>query len=230
MKRLVLFDIDGTLLTAGGAGRRAVTDALTAVFGQTGPVGSYSFAGRTDPQIVTELLASAGMAKADVEARLPEFWDAYLANLQREIGGADVHPLPGVPALLDRIEAEGGDVVLGLLTGNVQAGARIKVQAAGIGFDRFLVGAFGSDHADRPELPAVAAERAKKRTGVEFAGKEIVIIGDTPFDIACGEHLGVRTIAVATGVHSLDDLAACGPDYLFDDLSDTAAVWGAIAG
>ncbi len=230
MRRLVLFDIDGTLLSAGGAGGRALRDALLEVYGETGPIGSYSMGGRTDPQIVRELLTAAGMAMDDIEPRLDGVWDAYLRNLPREIGRAQVRALPGVPALLDRVDAGGPSTVLGLLTGNVVQGARLKGEAAGLAFGRFRVGAYGSDHGQRPELPAVAARRARELTGTEYAGKEIVIIGDTPFDIACGEHLGVRTIAVATGGHTAASLAACGPDYLFHDLSDVDAGWAAIAG
>lgn len=229
MRRLILFDIDGTLLSAHGAGRRAVHDALVEVFGTTGPIGGYSFGGRTDPQIARELLEAAGWARGDVEARFPAFWEAYLANLAREIPRAGVRVLPGVPALLERIEAAPPPAVLGLLTGNLEQGARLKLDAAGIGFGRFRVGAYGSDHADRPELPAIAARRARDLTGLDFRGKEIVIIGDTPFDIQCGEALGVRTIAVATGSHPASDLASHGPDYLFEDLSDGEAVWRAIS-
>jgi phosphoglycolate phosphatase len=228
MRRLVLFDIDGTLLTAGGAGGRALGNALVEVFGETGPIGAYSMAGRTDPQIVRELMGAVGRPVEAIEPHLPVLWDAYLRNLREEIGRAKVRALPGVPALLERVEAGGDPVVLGLLTGNVAEGARLKVDAAGLGFDRFRVGAYGSDHWHRPELPAVAARRARSLTGVEYAGKEIVIIGDTPFDIACGEHLGVRTIAVATGGHPAEELAACGPDFSFGDLADTEAVWRAI--
>ena len=229
MRRLVLFDIDGTLLSAGGAGGRALRDALLAVYGETGPIGSYSMGGRTDPQIVRELMTAAGMTVDEIEPRFDVLWDAYLRNLRDEIGRSRIQALPGVPALLDRVEAGGDPTVLGLLTGNVVEGARMKVDAAGLGFGRFRVGAYGSDHWERPELPAVATRRARDLTGIDYAGKEIVIIGDTPFDIACGEHLGVRTIAVATGGHPAEALAACGPDYLFHDLSDVEAVWAAIA-
>lgn len=229
MKRLVLFDIDGTLLSAGGAGARALRDALVEVYGETGPIGAYSMAGRTDPQIVRELMTAVGMTVEEIEPRFPVLWDAYLRNLRDEVARTRIEALPGVPALLDRVEGGGDPVVLGLLTGNVVEGARMKVDAAGLGFDRFRVGAYGSDHWERPELPAVATRRARELTGVDYAGKEIVIIGDTPFDIACGEHLGVRTIAVATGGHPADELASCGPDYLFHDLADTDAVWRAIA-
>ncbi|HLM68762.1 MAG TPA: HAD family hydrolase [Longimicrobium sp.] len=229
MKRLVLFDIDGTLLNAGGAGARALRDALVEVFGETGPIGAYSMAGRTDPQIVRELMTAVGMAVDDIQPRLEPLWEVYLRNLRAEVARSRIESLPGVPALLDRVEAGGEPVLLGLLTGNVAEGARMKVDAAGLAFDRFRVGAYGSDHWERRELPAVATGRARELTGVDYEGKEIVIIGDTPFDIACGEHLGVRTIAVATGSHPAEELAACNPDYLFGDLSDVDAVWKAIA-
>lgn len=228
MKRLVLFDIDGTLLSAGGAGARAVYAAMREVYGETGSTNGYNMGGRTDPQIVRELLLPVGYTVQDVEAGLDALWQAYLRNLRVELEKSRIHALPGIPALLDRLEASGDPTVLGLLTGNVEQGARLKVDAAGLGFDRFRVGAYGSDHWQRPELPAVAARRAREKTGIGFEGKEIVIIGDTPFDISCGAHLGVRTIATATGTHSTDDLAEHNPDYLFDDLSDTDAVWRAI--
>ena len=227
MRRLILFDIDGTLLDAGGAGRRAIASAMIQVYGQTGPMDGYRMGGRTDPQIVRELLGAAGVDDGEIEAGFAALWPAYVSNLAREI--ERVEPLPGVAALVERVHAHAGKTVLGLLTGNVREGARIKVQAAGLPFDRFRVGAYGSDHWQRPELPAVAIRRARELTGIGYAGKEVVIVGDTPFDISCGAHLGVRTLAVATGGHSADELAACGPDYLFADLSDTDAVWRAIS-
>ncbi|HEU4453135.1 MAG TPA: haloacid dehalogenase-like hydrolase [Longimicrobium sp.] len=230
MRRLILWDIDGTLLSADGAGRSAVRDALVEVFGTTGPIGGYSFAGRTDPEIVRHLMRGAGFSDADIDERMPELFRRYVEKLEREIRGAQVTALPGVPELVDRMEAAGGEVVLGMLTGNVRDGARIKVDAAGLGFDRFRVGAFGSDHADRPELPAIAARRARELVEVEFAGKEIVIIGDTPLDVACGQHLGVRTVAVATGSHPVEELASCDPDHVFADLADVDAAWAAIVG
>jgi phosphoglycolate phosphatase len=230
MRRLVLFDIDGTLLSAGGSGKRAFRDALVEVFGTPGPIDGYSFAGRTDPQIARELLAADGVEAGRIDAGMDALWEVYLRRFAREIAEAEVRVLPGVRALVDRVEAAGNGVVLGLLTGNVREGARLKLERAGLGFRRFRVGAYGSDHADRPELPAVAVARAEALTGHVYRGKEIVIVGDTPFDIACGEHLGVRTIAVATGGHARDELAACAPDHLFADLADTERVWDAIAG
>lgn len=228
MRRLVLFDIDGTLLSSDGAGKRAVRDALLEVYGLTGPIRGYSFAGRTDPEIVRDLLRLAGREDTEIAAGMERLFDRYLRNLEREIRSVNAAPYPGIPELLDRIEAAGEPLVLGLLTGNVREGARMKVDAAGLGFSRFRVGAYGSDHAQRPELPAVALRRARELVGMDFSGKEIVIIGDTPLDVACGAHLGVRTIAVATGTHGVDALAACDPDYVFPDLADVDAVWKAI--
>lgn len=229
-RRLVLFDVDGTLLDAGGGGRRAVFRALRAVFGTTGPTEGVSFAGRTDPQIARERLEAVGWSRDAVDARLDQLWDAYVAELRRELSAAPPRVLPGALALLERVAAAGGETVTGLLTGNVREGARLKLEAAGIGWERFAVGAFGSDHADRPELPAVAVRRARERTGIDFAGREVVVIGDTPFDVRCGDRLGTRTIAVATGGASREELAAERPDHLFADLADTEAVWRAIAG
>lgn len=229
-RRLVLFDVDGTLLDAGGAGRRAVFRALEAVFGTTGPRGGVSFAGRTDPQIARERLAAAGWSRDAVDARLDALWTVYLEELRRELAAAPPRVLPGVPALLERVGAAGGATVPGLLTGNVRDGARLKLEAAGIAWERFVVGAFGSDHAARPALPEVAVRRARERTGIEFAGAEVVVIGDTPLDVRCGDRLGTRTVAVATGGASAEALTAERPDHLFADLTDTEAVWRAIVG
>ena len=230
MRRLVLFDIDGTILSSDGAAARAFRGALHDVFGTSGPTNGYSFAGRTDPQIARDLLTMAGVSGPDIDAGLPEVWNRYTTRLMKEIARVDVTVYPGVRDLLDRLESKSAEAVLGLLTGNIAEGARLKLTAAGIHPDRFVVGAFGSDSPDRRELPAIAVERAERSHGRRFAGKEVVIIGDTPYDISCGEHLGVRTIAVATGTFAADQLASCGPDYLFEDFSDVNAVWDAIFG
>ena len=140
-----------------------------------------------------------------------------------------VRVCPGVRDLLAWLEARPTEAVIGLLTGNIEAGARRKLGASGIGFDRFRVGAFGSDSEHRSELPAIAKRRAKALVGVSYTGTDMVIVGDTPADIACGETFGARTVAVATGVYSRQELHACAPDFLFDTLQDAAAVWDAIA-
>ena len=227
MRRLILFDIDGTLLTTDGVAGRAFRAALERVFGTSGPTRGYSFAGKTDPQIARDLLLAGGVEEPSIDAGLAAVWEHYTPTLEREIAAANTHVFPGVRELVQRLHHD-PDAILGLLTGNLREGARIKLTAAGLDFDWFTVGAFGSDHARRPELPAIAIARAEEQFGRRFEGKSVVIIGDTPLDVACGEHLGVRTIAVATGNYSEDELRACGPDYLFTSLEDTDAVWRAI--
>jgi phosphoglycolate phosphatase len=228
MKKVVLFDIDGTILWTDGAGRRAVHRALEEVFGASAPNG-HEFDGKTDPQIVRELMRLAGMSAGEIEERLPAALARYVELLRAELGDADHADkvYPGVAPLLDALEAR-DDVLLGLLTGNVRDGAMVKLAAVGIAHARFRVGAFGSDHADRPELPAIARERAERVLGRPVAGRDVVVIGDTPADMGCGRGIGARAIGVATGRYSEDDLRACNAAAVFADLSDTPAVVRAI--
>jgi phosphoglycolate phosphatase-like HAD superfamily hydrolase len=226
--KLVLFDIDGTVLLSDGAGKRAVMRAMQEVYGGTGPE-NHRFDGKTDPQIVRELQRLAGHADDHIDAHLPRAIGRYVELLTEELDrtGHRAYTLPGITALLDALERR-DDVVLGLLTGNVVEGARAKLTAVGIDPDRFEVGAYGSDHEVRSRLPAIARQRVMDSHGHEFAGHDIVIIGDTPSDVQCGQSLGVRAIGVATGHYSVDDLMAVGAYAAFDDLSDTDAVVAAI--
>lgn len=226
LQRLVLFDIDGTLLHSDGAGREAIRQALLAVYGTAGLIKTFSFAGNTDYQNFVGLLQGAGLSQEEIAARLPEAMALYPQRLREIIGGFRVRPYPGVVPLLERLTAH-PELEVALLTGNLEEAAWIKLRAAGL--DRFFTwGAFGSDARERTELPPVAVERARQRTGRRFAGKEIVIIGDTPADIACGRPLGVRTVAVATGPYSCEALRAWEPDFLFEDLQDADVVLEAI--
>lgn len=227
MRRLILFDVDGTILHAKGASARPFRAALEEVFGTSGPASGYSFAGKTDPQIARDLLRMGGVEEETIEERLESVWERYTRGLAREILAAETHVFPGVRELVRRLD-EAPDAILGLLTGNLREGARLKLEAVGIDFDRFQVGAFGSDHAERRELPEIAIHRAEQRFGRRFEGKSVVIIGDTPLDVACGAHLGVRTLAVATGSYSVAELRACGPDHVFATLEDVDRVWRAI--
>lgn len=226
--KLVLFDIDGTILWTDGAGRRAMEGALTEVFGSAGPSG-YRYDGKTDVQIVRELMRDAGLDDATIDERLPAVLEEYLTRLDRELLHHEppVHRFEGVLELLDALEAR-ADRVLGLLTGNLAGGAERKLRAVGIDFSRFRVGAFGSDHEDRPALPAIALERSRASIGPVLTGDRLVIIGDTPADIHCGRGVGARAIAVATGRYSVEDLSAHQPAAVFPDLRDTAAVMRAI--
>lgn len=222
--KLVLFDIDGTLLRSGGAGRRSMERALHGVFGTKGD-DEYHYDGKTDKQIVRELMERAGKDAAQVEEKMPELLDQYLAGLNDalKLEQHRVMLYPGIPDLLDALENQDG-IILGLLTGNIEAGARKKLVASGLDPDRFSVNAFGSDHAHRPELPGIAQRRAKELLGVDLEGSRIVVIGDTPADIDCGRSIGARAIGVATGRYSVDELAAHSPYAVFQDLSDTPTV------
>jgi len=228
--RVVLFDIDGTILWTDGAGRRAVYRALEDVFGAPVPDG-HEFDGKTDPQIVRELMQLAGVTHGDIDVRLGHALERYVELLHGELGTLEEHDhvLPGIRELLDALETR-DDVLLGLLTGNVLPGAVAKLTAVGIDASRFRVGAFGSDHAQRPELPAIAKERAEALLGRQIHGSDVVVIGDTPADMNCGRGIGARAVGVATGRYAVDDLRACGAAAVFEDLSDTDVVVRTIMG
>ncbi len=228
--KIVLFDIDGTLLWTDGAGRRAVHQALEFVFGSSVPE-NHEFDGKTDPQIVRELMQRVGTSDDVIEARLTETLSRYVELLLGELAQADYagNVYPGIPSLLDALEAR-DDVLLGLLTGNVREGATAKLSAVGIARDRFKVGAFGSDNASRPELPAIARRQAEELLGHPVRGNDVVVIGDTPADMRCGLGIGARAIGVATGRYSVEELQACRTGVVFADLSDTVAVMRAIIG
>ena len=225
--RLILFDIDGTLLSAGRAARESILAALRAVLGWDGTADGNDFSGKTDPQILRELVEE--FVGADrFQAELAPVLDRYVEELRSRLRPEAVVPKPGVPELLERLARE-PNVVLGLLTGNIERGARLKLDPPG--FNRYFpFGAFGDDSADRYRLPAVAVARARERTGRDFAGESVVIIGDSVHDVGCGRPLGARTVAVATGPTSAERLAAERPNALFQDFSDVRAAAEAILG
>lgn len=231
MTRLVLFDIDGTILLSAGAGRRAILAALTHEYGASDAWGEIRFDGKTDPQILRELLAAAGHDPTLPPQRLAELGRAYVALLERELAvpGHRSTVLPGIPELLNEVEATRG-AVLGLLTGNFVEGADLKLRSAGIDPIRFRVGAYGSDSAVRAELPPVAAERSAAHFGRVPTGHDVVIVGDTPSDVTCGRSIGARAIGVATGSYSVHELRAAGAVAAFETLADTEAVLAAIFG
>jgi phosphoglycolate phosphatase len=228
--RLVLFDIDGTLLLSDGAGRRAIHRALIEVFGETGPK-DYWFDGKTDQQIVRDLMRVAGHTDERIDRDMERLLTRYVSFLHEELHapGYEPRPLPGVPELLDALESR-DEVVLGLLTGNIEPGARAKLEAVGIEPARFRIGAFGSDHADRPALPAIARQRMHELLGVHVPGDRVFVIGDTPADLTCGTAIGASAIGVATGRYSVEQLSQYPHVAVFANLADTAAVVRSIVG
>jgi phosphoglycolate phosphatase-like HAD superfamily hydrolase len=226
--RLILFDIDGTMLWTDGAGRRAIHRAMLDEMGTAGPIEGYRFDGKTDPQIVRELLGLAGHPDAEsaecVASVCRRYVELLTAELAKPTQATKVYP--GVLELLAALEQHeaGGRALVGLLTGNLEGGAALKLRSAGLDPARFAVGAYGSDSHRRSDLPAVAARRAAQRTGRRFAGADIVIVGDTPDDVACGRPIGARVVAVATGFYDVAALRAAGAHHVFEHLGDTRAV------
>ena len=222
--RLLLFDIDGTLVNTLGAGRAALASAMRSVYGETGPIDSFDFHGRTDPAIVRGLLRAVGWPDAEIEARFEATWETYLGALDRELAGRDgrVHTYPGVRELLDVIEGD-RRFATGLVTGNMEDGAWRKLQACGLA-GKFIFGAYGSDSERREDLPPLARDRAQREYGRPFDLRTAVVVGDTPEDIRCARANGTRVLAVSTGRHTVEELRDHDPDALFEDLSDTTRV------
>ena len=225
--KLVLFDIDGTLITDGGAAREAYARALRQVYGYDGDLRRYDFSGRTDPQITHMVLGDFGVPREEIEAAMPRLWEHYLGALARSAPGR-VRVLAGVRELLAALAAD-GRVVLGLLTGNIEPGARIKLESAGLN-PYFPFGAFGSDSANREELPPIAVARAADIAGHRFDGRDVVIVGDSIYDVRCGVPHSATTIAIASGKTAAEVLRAENPDHFFESAEDREGLLAAIIG
>ncbi len=225
--RLVLFDIDGTLLSGGRAARTVFAGALTEVFGTCGDVETFAFEGKLDPMIVRELLLAAGVPEETVLRRRADALALYLDRLEAALAVERPVLKPGVAAVLDGVARSGG-AVPALLTGNVERGARIKLSAVGL-WDRFAFGAFGDEAPRREDLGPVALEKAR-RLGHAFTGPDCVVVGDAPQDVACALALGARIVAVATGRTPAERLAEAGAAVVLPDLSDTSRALEAILG
>lgn len=216
--KLILFDIDGTLISGGAAARTAFEAAMMNVYGTAGPIEDHDFSGKTDPLIARELLERAEFTATQIESGLPQLWELYLDGLEAGLRTDPARTLPGVNRLLDALRHR-SDAHLGLVTGNLERGAYLKLGSVGLR-ERFQVGAFGSDHAERNRLPGVAVARARETFGVVFEPEAVVIVGDTPRDVECGKQLGGRTVGVATGRWSQEALAESGADEVIADFSD----------
>jgi phosphoglycolate phosphatase-like HAD superfamily hydrolase len=213
---VILFDIDGTLIRSGGAGKHAMEGALRTAFGLTEVKDEVPYSGRTDSAIAQDLLTVHGIDPTP--ANRQALHAAYLEQLPLSLKARSGKVLPGVNELLAALRSR-TDAVLGLLTGNLRAGARTKLGHFGI-FDYFCCGGFGDDHFDRDDVARMALAEVRSHTGREVDPTEIWVIGDTPLDVKCARAIGAKAIAVATGWHPLEELTACGPDHVFGDLSE----------
>ena len=216
--RLLLFDIDGTLVRCGKQVRVMFAEALREAFGTEGDLDAYDFSGKTDPQIVRELMTGAGLAPDAIDDGLPRMREAYLDRIEARLGAVEV--IAGVPEALAALDGR-ADVCVALLTGNWQRGAGAKLGRAGIAhhFD-FDAGAFGDDGEDRACLPPVALQRAREHTGHPFTAEDALIIGDSVEDVRCARASGIPLLAVASGWTSEARLRAAGADRVVPRLDD----------
>ncbi len=227
--KLLLFDIDGTLIRSNRAGRLAMRAALEELFGTAGPIDTYSMGGKTDARIITDLLTVIGIPPSKIEAQLPTIYDCMAEKSAEIYPDKGILHCAGVQELLAELSTH-QEVLLGLLTGNARQTAALKLVAAGIDVKQFRVGAYGSEATDRNLLPAIAMQRANvlannvldsnSLAGARFTGDNTIIIGDTPADILCARAGKATAVAVATGWHATETLAQYNPDFLFENLTD----------
>ena len=223
MPRLLLFDIDGTLIDSGGAGGESILDAVEEHFGVSrSTLPPLQLAGATDPAIAMDIFQLVNREHSPDE--IGTFLDLYLSNLQRRLQSPDFSgvTLPGVSQLLTALRLESA-AHLGLLTGNVRRGATIKLSRHGL-FEHFIDGGFGSDHHDRNQLGPVALQRMQDATGTTYDLADVIVIGDTPKDIRCAEAFGAKCLAVATGQYSSAELSALNPWCTVESFADVPAV------
>jgi phosphoglycolate phosphatase-like HAD superfamily hydrolase len=221
VKILILWDIDGTLISSGGAGVAALKKALHKSFNINGLIDDIDCSGRTDPWIMRQIFSKFGLPATP--ENFERFFEAYFAALPGELRNPSARILPGVKAILERADAL-GDVAQGLLTGNVRRGAEMKLSHHRL-WHHFPFGAFSDDSEVRDELGHHALRRAREKHGVDFPPERVWVIGDTPRDISCGRAIGANCLAVATGGHSAAILADHSPEAVLQDLGDPGAFW-----
>ena len=217
--KLILFDVDGTLLDAGDLSRRGFLSAVRQHVGPTAIIGQYSLSGKTDPQIMKELLLQNGLPVGQIDQvagnALRSYQSYYLSHLEK----AHVRPLEGARELIERLSAvKPAQFVLGILTGNMEGLVAPKLEAVGIPISSFALGAFGSDDANRGNLPAIAIERVERSFGIPVLPREVAIVGDTPLDVAGARDFGAVSIAVASGDYTYRQLRATSPTYVLRSL------------
>jgi len=216
MIRLVLFDIDGTLIKTGGAGEKAFAKVCEREFNIPNATKDLNFAGRTDPAIVRDFFKQFGIAQTP--QHFARFFSAYVIWLETILTTLDGTVLPGARELVAAFQAMPRRPVIGLLTGNIKQGAQLKLSHYRL-WDLFAMGGYGDDHEDRNQIAVIARDRGSKMIGSPLCGEEILVIGDTPRDIECGRAIGARILAVATGSFSLDQLRAHQPDWVRENLA-----------
>jgi phosphoglycolate phosphatase len=216
--QLILFDIDGTLVDSGGAGVRALQHAFKEVLSIENAFGSISMAGKTDLEIIKDGLSRHGLTSEN--GLVPQITDSYIRHLSAEIQNSDKYLKPGIVEALEAIKNRHDRYQLGLLTGNLEQGARIKLGVFGLN-EYFPSGAFGSDNEDRNKLLPIAVERFRIISGRNFEFSDCVIVGDTPRDVMCARPYNALCIAVATGPYGAGSLVEAGADVVVEDLSDT---------
>jgi phosphoglycolate phosphatase len=220
--KTILFDIDGTILRCHGAGKRSLESALIEIFGNTGAINSVHFQGKTDPIIIYESLLPAGFSMEQIDKDMDKLKERYFHYLQENINKAEVTLLPGIMTVLRSLNAN-PEILVGLLTGNFLEGAKIKLSVFDL-FKRFKFGVFGDDTYIRNDMPGIAKNKIKKLFNSDITFNEMIIIGDTIYDIECAKYSGAISIAVGTGWTDEAVLKSKKPDYYFKDLSDNKEV------
>jgi len=215
--KVVLFDIDGTLIHSGGAGVKAFGKAFASEFGIHDGTERLKFAGRTDVSLVREFFGNHGIAASP--ENFTKFFEAYLGWLRQIIRESNGGPCLGVPEFYDALLAMEQPPAIGLLTGNIKRGAEVKLRNYGW-WDKFAFGGFADDSEHREEIAEAARRRGSEHLRAPVRGDETLVIGDTPLDIRCGRAIGARVLAVGTGGATMEELAAHKPDILVADLSE----------